>query len=494
MKSIKKPGYSALATALLIFAVLFTSCAQADSAGVPDVTADTETDVTAASNADIIRRKYTSNNYDGYNFRILSPKPGSHFYGKTGDNENEIYYEEQTGDILNDAIYKRNFQTEDLLNVKLQPVWADSTDAATSTLKKSVMAADDGFDILLNRLDFLMNSSTENLLFNILAVDSIDTSNPWWDRNIVSGFTMFNTKLYAISGDINYYDDYAVQAVYFNKSLCADLGFDMPYDDVAAGKWTFERFAEMTAASSSDLNGDGAFKTDDDRFGYVNHEHSILHLIYAFGERMSSVDSEGMITVNNSENLVGVVGKLYDFHKDNQAVCLKGDYIKAFTDGRVMFFAEMVGSLSNFRAMEDDFGVLPMPKGSEEQDRYTAYVSNGWTTAMALPLTSADTERAGTVLEAMSAFSSDTVTAALYDVLLESKFIRDVESQEMLSYVFASKVYDWAGDLSWANDLRSVYVSMLTSSSNTFVSSMEKKIAGIQQKLDAFVESYAATD
>ncbi len=484
-----------LILAILILTVMFISCAEqaADTGGLVTA-AETESEVTEPTNSDVIRQKYAETGYDGYEFRILSPKPGAHFYGKTGENENEMYYEAQTGDILNDAIYKRNIQTEELLNIKLIPVWADSTDAINSTLKKSVMAADDGFDTVLNRLDYLMNSSTENLLFNILNINSIEPSNPWWDKNIVPGFTMFNKKLYAIAGDINYYDDYAVMTLYYNKKLCTDLGFDQPYDAVVAGKWTFDKFAEMTIASSSDLNGDGALKIGDDQFGYVNHEHSLLHWIFAFDEKLSAVDSEGMITVNNSENLVNVAGELYDFHKNNQAVYLKGEYIKAFKDGRVMFFAEMVGSLSDFRAMEDDFGVLPMPKRSEEQENYSAYVSNGWTTALAVPLTSADPERAGTVLEVMSAFSSDTVTAALYDVLLESKLIRDVESQDMLSYVFASKVYDWAGDLAWSNDLRSVYVSLLTASSNTFVSSMEKKIAGVQKKLDAFVASYEATE
>ena len=78
MKRMKKPGYSTLAVVFLIFAVLFTSCAEADSASVPDVTVETET-VTEASNADIIRGKFSGNNYGGYNFRILSPKHGSHF-------------------------------------------------------------------------------------------------------------------------------------------------------------------------------------------------------------------------------------------------------------------------------------------------------------------------------------------------------------------------------------------------------------------------------
>lgn len=489
-----KKTVSVLLALILLTGSLFACAEAAAEPGEKIVSAETEPEVTEPSNSDIIRGKFAGTGYDGAVFRILTPKPGAHFYGKTGENENEIYYEAQTGDVLNDAIYKRNMQTEELLNIVLEPVWADSTDAATSTLKKSVMAGDKAFDAVLNRLDFLMNSSTENLLYNILGIGSIDTAAPWWDKNIVPGFTMFNKKLYAIAGDINYYDDYAVMTLYFNKNLCTNLGFDLPYDTVVAGKWTFDKFAEMTKASSSDLNGDGALKINDDQFGYVNHEHSVLHLIYALGEKMSSVDSEGMITVNNSENLVNVVGELYDFHKDNQAVYLKGEYIKAFKEGRVMFFGEMVGSLSDFRAMEDDFGVLPMPKRNEEQENYSAYVSNGWTTALAVPLTSDDPEKAGTVLEVMSAFSSDTVTAALYDVLLESKLIRDVESQDMLTYIFASKVYDWAGDLSWASDLRSVYVSVLTASSNTFVSSMEKKTEAVQKKLDAFIASYEATE
>lgn len=481
-------------TALLILTALLFSCAGQTADTEIEQSTETAAEETEATNADIIRQKYQGADYEGYGFRILSPKPGSHFYWLTGENENEIYYEAQTGDVLNDAIYKRNIQAEELLKIKLEPVWSNDTGVLSSTVKKTVMADDDGFDVILNRLDYLMNGSAENLHLNLLDVGSIDTSDPWWDKNIIPDFTLFNCKLFTIAGDINYYDDYAVLAIFYNKALCEDLGFDQPYDSVAAGKWTFEKFTQMANASSADLNGDGAIKIKDDQFGYVNHGHSILHLIYALGEKMSTVDESGVITVNQSENLVNIVGELYDFHKSNQAVCITAsydDYIKSFKDGRTMFYAEVVGGLSTFRDMEDDFGVLPVPKRNEEQKDYSAYVSNGWTTAFAIPLTSKDPERAGAVLTVMSAFSSDTVTAALYDVLLEAKLIRDTESQDMLSYVFASKVYDWAGDLAWADDLRSVYASVLSGASNTFVSSLEKKMTAVQKKLDAFVASFA---
>ncbi len=480
-------------TALLILTALLFSCAaQKTETGIEQAT-ETTAEETTATNADIIRQRYHGADYEGYGFRVLSPKPGSHFYWLTGENENEIYYEAQTGDVINDAIYKRNIQAEELLNIKLEPVWSGDTGALSSTVKKSVMADDDGFDVILNRLDYLMNGSAENLHINLSDVGSIDTADPWWDKNIITDFTLFDNKLFTIAGDINYYDDYAVLAVFYNKALCEDIGFDHPYDSVAAGKWTFEKFTQMVNASSADLNGDGAIKIKEDQFGYVNHGHSILHLIYGLGEKMSTVDADGIITVNRSENLINVVGELYDFHKDNQSVCITAsynDYLKSFKDGRTMFYAEVVGGLSTFRDMEDDFGVLPVPKRNEEQRDYSAYVSNGWTTALAIPLTSKDPDRAGAVLTVMSAFSSDTLTTALYDVLLESKLIRDTESQDMLTYVFASKVYDWAGDLAWADDLRTVYSSVLSGASNTFVSSMEKRMPAVQKKLDAFIESF----
>ena len=90
----------------------------------------------------------------------------------------------------------------------------------------------------------------------------------------------------------------------------------------------------------------------------------------------------------------------------------------------------------------------------------------------------------------MSAISSETITPALYDVMLKEKYVRDADSQEMLEYVWASKSYDIAGDLAWASDLRGVYSSLATAKSNTFVSSMEKKLPSIQKSLDKFLASY----
>ena len=52
---------------------------------------------------------------------------------------------------------------------------------------------------------------------------------------------MYGNKLYTLSGDINYYDDYAVEIVIFNHNICKDAGFDFPYKDVKEGTWTVDK-------------------------------------------------------------------------------------------------------------------------------------------------------------------------------------------------------------------------------------------------------------
>ena len=66
---------------------------------------------------------------------------------------------------------------------------------------------------------------------------------------------------------------------------------------------------------------------------------------------------------------------------------------------------------------------------------------------------------------------------ALYDVMLQSKLIRDEESQEMLEYIFASKCYDISGDLAWAAVSRNLSRTS-KKSTNTFVSDMDSRLRG----------------
>ena len=480
----------------LLIALLFviTGCAADNTSGGSDIAATTGGGgaeiIEEITHASIIRDKNSGNDFGGSEFRILSISPGKHFYSKARDEENEIYFAEEQGDILYDSIYRRNMLTEELLNVKIVPVWAGDTGDVTTKTKNSVLAGDSEFDIAFNRLDFTLNLAAEQLLLNLRDIDTWDVQSPWWDKNIVANFTMFNDTLYTIAGDVNFYDDYAASAMYFSHRIMNDMGYDSPYQTVRDGKWTIDMMIDMVKETTRDLNGDGEIKPADDMWGFAEAGDAILHFIFACGQTMSHIDADGDLQITYDEKLVNVVEKLYDFFNASKTVTIGSTYGSIFKDGRKLFFMDMLGSISSLRDMDDDFGVIPMPKWDEKQERYTGYVSNGWTTSFSIPVTNLDAEKSALILDTMCAFSTDTVKESVFDIMLAEKLIRDTDSQEMLQYVFDSKVYDWAGDLAWASALRGIYQSITTAGSNTFSSQFDSKIEAINGARDKLVDSY----
>ena len=95
--------------------------------------------------------------YEGYNFRILSRK------GMSRDQ----YVEEETGDIINDAVFKRNEYVKSLFNIDITATETTVGGYETEALS-SILAGDDQYDMILPTLTplFLMRFST--LLLTIM--------------------------------------------------------------------------------------------------------------------------------------------------------------------------------------------------------------------------------------------------------------------------------------------------------------------------------------
>ncbi len=475
----------------------FASCSGDGSADTQtsDASVDTMVETTAAvetepSASTAISERFADKDYDGYTFRIMSPNPGEHFYHRSNAIENEIYFEEETGNGLYDAIYERNRLTEELLNIKIEPLFSGKTSETKDKARTMALADEDGYDLILNRLDYQLDLAAEKLLVNLLTVDDLDTTSPWWDENLVEKTTLFDNALFSLMGDINFYDDYGVQTLFFNKKMMTDFGYEHPYQAVRDGTWLLDDMYSMALSATADLNGDGELNTDDDRFGYIMHTGGIYNLVPTFGVNFSEINADGEIEIVYNEELINVIDKLYNMLTNNEKIYLSGTYGSVFIDSRKMFLAEMLGKLGQMREMTDDFGIVPMPKGDEKLDTYHACVSNGWVTSISIPITVADIDRSGIVLETLGAFSTDTVAKEFYNVLLTEKYIRDEESLEMLPIIVESGVYDWSLGPAWASQILSILYSLTTATANTYVSQMDAALPNIQIQLDAFMDSY----
>ena len=221
---------------LLLLAALLTSAAACGSdSGTNDTTSSDGTTDTSAPEETEPEEKLdlpSDLNYNGYVFRILSrPSP---------DIE-QVYVEEQTGDVLADSVYKRNIAVEDKLGIKFEV--AQSSSGWETDALNSILAGEDAYDAVATAARAAFVYAKSNAVMNWYDVDNLDLTKSWWSQDAAENLAI-NHKLYAMVGDITYATLGASVGMVFNKGLLDDYQLAYPYDLVDSGDWTFDVFAD----------------------------------------------------------------------------------------------------------------------------------------------------------------------------------------------------------------------------------------------------------
>lgn len=142
----RKRPYFIIFTAIVLSAAALFSCASdgisesSTTGGDSNATGD---NTAAASDSTPLAAEIPDVKYDGYEFKILGGKIASTSYAV----QEEIFADEQNGEPLNDALYDRNKVVEDKLGVTIVKVESDNV---ASDMSKSVMAADEAYDAVLD--------------------------------------------------------------------------------------------------------------------------------------------------------------------------------------------------------------------------------------------------------------------------------------------------------------------------------------------------------
>ncbi|MHB1153740.1 MAG: hypothetical protein ACYCWE_02990 [Eubacteriales bacterium] len=416
-----------------LMAFVFISCSDTpDDTGndtAAETTAGTETAV--KSDYELAKELFAGTDYGGYEFNI-------YYYANVAFND--IFTEAIDGDVLNDSIYERNSRTESALNVKISGIKGkDAWDQVNKDITAVVLAGDSGFDALEQSLVYSLKLAAAGNLCNLNNITAVDQSADWWDQPTIDVMSLKGT-LYVLNGNINFNDDAWVQFMIFNKTMGETYGVKAAdiYESVRDGKWTYDYFKERASLFTNDLNGDGKLKSLEDLFGYEMHQGAALYMLYGFGAKLAYFDEDGNFKLNTDEALVAMADDIVNTIQGDAYCVYENDYNYGinFNEGRLWSNVSTLGTLKDYRDMADDFGILPLPKYDEAQERYANPINLIQGAGYSLPVTVSDREMSGTVLSAMSAFSTDTVTAALYDKCRDAKWVRDTESVEMLELIW----------------------------------------------------------
>jgi hypothetical protein len=377
-------------------------------------------------------------------FEFITTVPNNEIYYR------DVYSEEEVGEALNDTVYRRNMTIEDRYDIKLT---VNITDTSTDTdvikyVSDCVNAGEDFSSIVLGNTQEASAMTTGRYLLNFNDIESINLSNSWWDQDIANTLTV-SGKTFMTVGDMLNLSVGMCHARVFNKRLLQDAGVEFPYQAVRDGDWTVDKLISSSKTITNDINGDGEIKLNEDIIGYAGIDvNCFVDMIYACGGTVTQKNSDGVPELAlNSEKTVAIIDLARRLFSEKYTVVSAAqykDYMASFSNGLAGFLDIAVNDITQFRGMDDDFGIVPPPKFDEEQDSYRCLI-NGYGTFITIPVTASESaENIGIVLEGLMYESSVNVLPVYYETVIQNKYARDAESVEMLEIIRNNRTTDFS--------------------------------------------------
>ena len=171
--------------------------------------------------------------------------------------------------------------------------------------------------------------------------------------------------------------------------------------------------------------------------------------------------------------------------------------IGTFLEGRALFHDSTLNAAGTLREMDDEFGILPVPKLDTAQSDYRSFV-NGASSMVCVPATvtsESQREFVSIITEALASEAYRTVTPVLKETYLKRKVTRDADSADMIDYIVRNRVFDMAyvnmhdGVGSYVRDLLKSGATDISSTLKKYQKTATKKIETIVKAFDKSMKS-----
>jgi len=411
------------------------SCGDA-SAPASDTTSAADT-TTAAPESTSYLDTLPVEDLSGYTFRVI---------GQSTFERQNFYTEEKDGDVINDAIHKRDQMVADRLGVELAFTALADRNQVASMVQTTVLADDPAYEMAITAMSAGINTMVNaGVCLDLNEMPYLSLDGGLWDASIHENMS-FLGKQYFSTGVISAQFSQSPVCCVFNQRLAEEHKLGNIYDIVLDGKWTVAFMDKCMKDAARDINGDNEM-TIDDFYGFS--------LDAVFGNVLFAASGYNPIAVENDTYFVNLAdGRMVEIIE----TCAKvfgdpkvtwhntlsdGSSLRVFREGRSIFSTCDMVSVQGFREMEDDFGIIPTPKYDESQENYITSCTTWLPTGVAVPLNCRDTEKAGLVMETMAAIADEVIVPAVYEVTLQGKVSRDDKSSQMLDIIFERPSYDF---------------------------------------------------
>ena len=363
--------------------------------------------------------------------------------------------EELTGSLESDALWNRQKALEDIFDIDIVTQTVDMGSYDGPSLPTALYVIDQvtaglqEIDLVNANLSYGGKAMLEkNILMEVHGLDAVDFSRSWWLNDIEDQLSV-GGNLYFLTGKIitQHYGD--ASCLLFNKKVVEDYNIEEPYEIVKSGEWTFDKMNEiaqqlpaegdvyrymMREAGKSFFFGGGYSITTKNDKDIPEISSSLSNEAAEYINKLGSVFGDTSITVNYS--------KYADF-----GAAVPNDMDKQediFSDGKVLFWAVHMSTVSGMREFDAKFGILPIPKRDASQKEYISYTDAGAVNGYYVPSNVKNPTMVGYVVEGMAALSEKYIEPAYYESALVQRGVYDWDSKEMLDIIYKTKKLDIA--------------------------------------------------
>ena len=378
----------------------------------------------------------------------------------TRDDTEAWLYEMDVDRILNDtlfdAIYYRNLTVEERLGVQIKTIHAKGGpnyySAWNDAYRTAVNTKSGDFDAAAMHMSQGSVLAVEGLFYNVVDFPYISLDKPWWNQTLREELTQFNT-LYYLAGDITISQIYCGVAVFYNKDLLdkyfATDNIDL-YKVVEDQKWTIDYMYDLVVGVHEDVDGSGTIN-DGDVVGYLEADFATTGeanrdaWISACGIDITQTVGKMPEYTFYSARTVDAFEKVKRLALSAGSLCLSDPERTRFENGNVLFDVDRLSAGSQFRNMENRYGVLPLPMYEENQEGgYHTVVFNGASmTTIPSSLVNDKKEVVGATLELMAAESYRQVRPAYCEIALKAKYSDDLQDAAMYDLIIDSFQYSF---------------------------------------------------
>ncbi len=376
------------------------------------------------------------------------------------NNEHEEFVIEAdalSGDIVEQSIFNRNSQVEDRLGLTLSFIRINGNSSTkkewNTYVSNAVSINAREFDIVAGYSLSVALNATSGLLFNMLddECEYLNFDMPWWSQLLLEQAT-FGDNLYFASGDISRNALEMMYVCFASIALLDEYQLENPQNYVESGDWTYEKFIEMCNGIYKDSDGNGEKNCDPDSgdtFGFVTCGIHTDPWFYGTGATICERDADGEIIASPSfsgERVSNTVDMLIEFlHHSEYGIYTDDHYhVEAFGQGRTLFMIDR--ARVSHRSLSPKYGdvkyvVLPCPKYDKDQEKYITVLGNPFT-LYSIPVDIEDPNMASAFIECFASEGYRTVTPAVFELSLKTRYVDDPTSADMYDIIRANITYD----------------------------------------------------